>query len=305
MGKNPLTIFAILGLVGGMIGISFLVRDSAWWIVLLVAYGVGAFFNHALFVMIHECSHHLLFKAKPLNRLAAIISNLPHVFPSAISFERYHIKHHSFQGVHELDADLPDFWEAKAINNSFFGKALWLFLFPVFQVIRTFRLKEIKPVDGWIITNWIIQIAFNVAIWIFFGPKALIFMLASFFFSVGLHPLGARWIQEHYLTLDENQETYSYYGGLNTLAFNVGFHNEHHDFPSIPWNRLPELKKSAPTFYDSLFSHQSWTKLFFRFLFDKKISLYSRTVRNERGKVKLTDESKPDVEMVKAEVTLY
>ncbi len=49
MGKNPLTIFAILGLVGGMIGISFLVRDSAWWIVLLVAYGVGAFFNHALF----------------------------------------------------------------------------------------------------------------------------------------------------------------------------------------------------------------------------------------------------------------
>jgi sphingolipid delta-4 desaturase len=67
---------------------------------------------------------------------------------------------------------------------------------------------------------------------------------------------------------------------------------------------LPELKKSAPTFYDSLFSHQSWTKLFFRFLFDKKISLYSRTVRNERGKVKLTDESKPDADLVmeKAEV---
>jgi len=298
MGKNPLTIFAIFGLVGGMIGISFLVRDSAWWVVLLVAYGIGAFFNHALFVMIHECSHHLLFKNKSLNRLAAIVSNLPHIFPSAISFERYHIKHHSFQGVHELDADLPDFWEAKAINNSVFGKALWLFLFPVFQVIRTFRLREIKPVDGWIITNWIIQIAFNVAIWVFFGPKALLFMLASFFFSVGLHPLGARWIQEHYLTLDENQETYSYYGGLNAVAFNVGFHNEHHDFPSIPWNKLPDLKKSAPTFYDSLKSHQSWTKLFFRFLFDKKISLYSRTVRNERGKVKLTDESKPDAEMV-------
>ena len=219
MGKNPLTIFAILGLVGGMIGISFLVRDSAWWVVLLVAYGVGAFFNHALFVMIHECSHHLLFKNKSLNRLAAIVSNLPHVFPSAISFERYHIKHHSFQGVHELDADLPDFWEAKLFNNSFLGKTFWLLLFPVFQVIRTFRLKEIKPVDGWIITNWIIQLLFDVAIWIFFGPQALVFMLVSFFFSVGLHPLGARWIQEHYLTLSETQETYSYYGGLNTVAF--------------------------------------------------------------------------------------
>jgi sphingolipid delta-4 desaturase len=298
MGKNPLTIFAIIGLVGGMIGISYLVKDSAWWLVLLVAYGVGAFFNHSLFVMIHECSHHLLFKNKTLNRFAAIVSNLPHVFPSAISFERYHIKHHSFQGVHELDADLPDYWEARMINNSIFGKAFWLLMFPVFQVIRTFRLKEIKPVDGWIITNWVIQMAFNVAIWVFFGPKALIFMLTSFFFSVGLHPLGARWIQEHFLTLDENQETYSYYGSLNAVAFNVGFHNEHHDFPSIPWNRLPELKKNAPAFYDTLHSHNSWTKLWLRFLFDKNISLFSRTMRNERGKVALTDESKPDLEMV-------
>ncbi|GHN00680.1 hypothetical protein WSM22_21690 [Cytophagales bacterium WSM2-2] len=300
MGKNPLTIFAIIGLVGGMIFLSYLVKDSAWWVVLLVAYGVGAFFNHALFVMIHECSHHLLFKTKALNRVAAIVSNMPHIFPSAISFERYHIKHHSFQGVHELDADLPDFWEAKFFNNSTLGKAFWLLLFPVFQVIRTFRLKEIKPVDGWIITNWVVQIAFNVALWMFFGPKAFAFMLLSFFFSVGLHPLGARWIQEHYLTLSETQETYSYYGPLNAVAFNVGYHNEHHDFPSIPWNRLPELKKSAPTYYDTLFSHQSWTKLFFRFLFDKNISLYSRIMRNERGKVKLTDESKPDMDLVKS-----
>src|SRR6185369_13114733 len=104
MGKNPLTILAIFGLVSGMIAISYLVKDSAWWVVLLVAYFVGAFFNHALFVMIHECSHHLLFKNKSMNRWAAIFSNLPHIFPSAISFERYHIKHHSFQGVPELDA---------------------------------------------------------------------------------------------------------------------------------------------------------------------------------------------------------
>jgi sphingolipid 4-desaturase/C4-monooxygenase len=299
MGKNPLTLLAILGLVGGMVALSYLLKDSAWWLVILVAYVVGAFFNHALFVMIHECSHHLLFKNKSLNRMAAIVSNMPHIFPSAISFERYHIKHHSFQGVHELDADLPDFWEARLINNTTLGKAFWLLVFPLFQVARTFRLREIKPVDGWIVANWLVQIAFNVAIWVFFGPKALLFMLISFFFSVGLHPLGARWIQEHYLTLDENQETYSYYGPLNAVAFNVGYHNEHHDFPSVPWNRLPQLKSKAVGYYDSLKSHRSWTKLFFRFLFDKNISLYSRITRNERGKVKLSDESKPDLEMVK------
>jgi len=301
IGKNPLTMIAILGLVGVMVAGAYLVRDASWWVVLLAAYLGGAFANHALFVMIHECTHHLLFKNKSLNLVAAIIANMPHTLPSAISFVRYHIKHHAFQGVHELDGDLPDHWEAKLINHSLLGKALWLLFFPVFQAIRTVRLKEIKPIDGWIVANWIVQISFNVAIWMLFGPKAFFFLLFSFFFSVGLHPLGARWIQEHYLTLDEKQETYSYYGPLNTVAFNVGYHNEHHDFPSIPWNKLPDLKAKAPEYYDTLKFHTSWTRLFLRFLFDKNISLYMRILRQERGKVALSDESKPDTELVVGE----
>ena len=163
---------------------------------------------------------------------------------------------------------------------------------------RISRLREIKPFDKWVALNWAAEIVFIAAMWYFFGPKAIIYLLLSFFFSVGLHPLGARWIQEHYLTHDEIQETFSYYGVLNVVAFNVGYHNEHHDFPSIPWNKLPQIKKTAPGYYDSLMSHKSWTKLFFRFLFDKEISLYSRIVRKERGKVALTDESKPDLDMV-------
>lgn len=286
IGKNPLTIIPLLGIVFGMVAISYFLKDSPWWLIIVVAYCVGAFANHALFVMIHECSHNLLFKGKTLNYLASITANLPHILPSAISFTRYHRMHHVHQGNHDLDADLPDFWEARLFGNNFFSKALWLLLFPIFQVRRTFRLKNIKPVDGWIITNWVLQFAFDVAIWVFIGPKALFFMLISFFFSVGLHPLGARWIQEHYLVLDENQETYSYYGPLNIFAFNVGFHNEHHDFPSVPWNKLPELKSKAPGFYDTLKSHQSWTRLFFRFLFDKNITLHSRILRDEKAKEK-------------------
>ena len=286
IGKNPITIIPLVAIVAGMVAVSYFLRDSSWWLIVLVAYTFGAFANHALFVMIHECSHNLLFKGKVLNYLSAIIANFPHVLPSAISFTRYHRMHHVHQGNHELDADLPDFWEARIFGNNFFSKALWLLLFPFFQVRRTFRLKNIKPVDSWIITNWVLQAAFDVAIWVFFGPKALIFMLISFFFSVGLHPLGARWIQEHYLVLDENQETYSYYGSLNLLAFNVGYHNEHHDFPSIPWNKLPKIKSAAPDFYETLKSHQSWTKLFFRFLFDNNITLHSRILREEKAKEK-------------------
>jgi sphingolipid delta-4 desaturase len=284
IGKNPFTIFMILGLVGAQVAISYFVRDASWWVVFLAAYVAGAFISHALWVMIHECSHGLIFRGKVPNLMAGMLANLPHIFASSVSFQRYHLKHHAHQGEHDLDADLPDFWEARLISNNPFSKMLWFLFFPVFQVTRTARLN-IDLFDRWILLNWIIQLSFNVALFVFIGPKAFVYMLASFFFSVGLHPLGARWIQEHYLTLDPIQETYSYYGPLNKVAFNVGFHNEHHDFPSIPWNKLPQIKSKAPDYYDTLLSHQSWTKLFFTFIFNPKLSLYSRVLRKEKVKI--------------------
>lgn len=284
IGKNPNTLIFIVGLVVLQLGVAWFVADQSWWIVFGAAYLIGAFVDHALFVMIHECTHRLVFKSLVANRLASMLANLPQILPSAISFERYHIKHHSSMGIPELDGDLPNKWEAKLINNYFIGKALWLLFFPFFQLVRIPRLKEVEPFDGWVAFNWAVQIVFVVAVSFLLGPRAIVFLVMSFFFSVGLHPLGARWIQEHYLTHgEEEQETYSYYGISNIVAFNVGYHNEHHDFPSIPWNRLPKVKDSAPSFYNTLCYHTSWTRLFFRFLFDKEISLYSRVVRKYRG----------------------
>ena len=104
------------------------------------------------------------------------------------------------------------------------------------------------------------------------------FFFGHGFFSIGLHPLGARWIQEHF-TYDQSQETFSYYGPINLVALNVGYHNEHHDFPSVPWNNLPKLRAMAPEFYDTLKSHSSWSVLLFQFIFDKRYSVSSRVER--------------------------
>ena len=299
IGKNPKSILAIFALVALQIVLAILLQNQSWWLLILVAYIIGAFADHALFVLIHECAHKLIFKNKSSNKIAGIIANIPLLFASSVSFERYHLKHHSFQGVHELDGDLPNHWEARLINNYFIGKIIWLLFYPFFQLFRLSRLREIKPFDSWVALNWVVQIIFTALIIWLFGAKAIVYLLCSFFFSVGLHPLGARWIQEHYLTQGE-QETYSYYGSFNKLAFNVGFHNEHHDFPSVPWNKLPQIKDTAPLYYTSLSSHNSWTKLFFRFIFDKELSLFSRIVRKNRGTVAITDESKPDVDMIAA-----
>jgi sphingolipid delta-4 desaturase len=294
IGKNPRSFIVIFTLVICQVVAAWLLKSQSIWLVLAVAYLFGAFADHALFVMIHECAHKLIFKSKNVNILAGIFANLPLVFPSSVSFARYHLKHHSFQGIHELDGDLPNKWEAKLINNYFIGKAVWLLFYPFFQLFRLSRLKEIKPLDKWMVLNFFAQVIFVTLICIFFGYTSLIYLACSFFFSVGLHPLGGRWIQEHYV-VHEKQETYSYYGPLNKVAFNVGYHNEHHDFPSVPWNKLPQIKSSAASYYDSLESHTSWTKLFLRFLFDREISLFNRITRKNRGKVALTDDCKPDV----------
>ena len=295
--KNPRTFLYTIGIVAVQCGLAYWLKDQPWWLMLIVAYLMGAIANHALFVVIHECTHNLIFTRRVPNILAGIFANLPLVVPSAVSFTRYHLKHHAFQGVYELDADIPSRWEAKLIGNSSLGKALWLLLFPFFQALRPHRLKEIAVIDGWIAFNFVVQMAFNVAVYFLLGPMAFFYLLFSLFFSIGLHPLGARWIQRHYLVEGE-QETYSYYGALNRLAFNVGYHNEHHDFPSVPWNHLPKVKKAAPEAYDNLSFHTSWTKLLFRFLFDSELSLFSRMVRSERGKVALDAEVKPDVELL-------
>lgn len=282
IGRNPWSLALIVGVVATQVLIGWAVSGLAWWVILATAWLVGAFLSHALYVLIHEAAHNLILPRRWQNFMAGILADLPNVFPAAVSFRRYHLKHHSFQGVYELDADIPSRWEAKLIGSGVLGKALWLLFFPIFQATRPPRLKEIRFMSRWTLVNVAAVVAFDVAIVVLIGPAALIYMLASAVFAVGLHPLGARWIQEHYLT-DDPQETYSYYGWLNLVALNVGFHNEHHDFPSVPWNRLPKLKKIAPEYYEDLVFHGSWGGLLLRFLFDRDLSLFSRMIREDRG----------------------
>ena len=184
--------------------------------------------------------------------------------------------------MHKVDADIPSYWEARLIGNSFFRKLIWLLLYPLMQSLRPLRIKQLTFLTRWTLADWAIVFSIDALVIWAWGPRAFLYLLASLFFAVGLHPLGARWIQEHYMVGSDTQETFSYYGKMNWLACNVGYHTEHHDFTSVPWNRLPQITTMAPEYYGSLVSHDSWARLMWRFLTEADLSLWARTVRDGR-----------------------
>jgi sphingolipid delta-4 desaturase len=254
-----------------------------WWGVLLMAWGIGAFANHCLYVMIHEATHDRIWVHRWANMLTGILSDIPNLLPAFVSFRTYHLRHHTDMSNYEFDADVPNHWETRLVGNGALRKALWLFLFPVFQLTRPPRLKSLKFMTPWTIVNWVVVFGMDVVIYLVFGPWGLLYLFASFYFSIGgLHPLSARWIQEHF-QVNPPQETYSYYGPVNQVNLNIGYHNEHHDFPSLPWNKLPALKRAAPEFYDGLSYHRSYIALLFRFIFDPELSLASRPERPQKA----------------------
>ena len=95
-------------------------------------------------------------------------------------------------------------------------------------------------------------------------------------------------LSEHYMlhapekaTDPDAHDTFSYYGGLNAFTWRVGFHNEHHDFPRVPWSRLPTIRRTAPEFYEALPTCPSWTNALFRFVTDPHIDLRARVRTKE------------------------
>lgn len=253
-----------------------LLRNASWLKILGIAYFFGSFLNHNLFLAIHELSHNLAFSKPVYNRWLGIFANLPIGVPMSVTFQKYHLEHHRFQGVDGIDMDVPSHMEAKLVTNAF-AKSIWVVLQLFFYAFRPLFLKP-KPPGYWEFINFSVQFGLDAIMIYFWGWKSFGYMILSTFVGGGMHPMAGHFISEHYV-FNPEQETYSYYGPLNYLTWHVGYHNEHHDFPRIPGHKLHKLNEIAPEYYKNLDSYKSWSQVIYMYITDRTIGPYSRLKR--------------------------
>ena len=103
------------------------------------------------------------------------------------------------------------------------------------------------------IVNLITAVTFDGVMYYFFGGKTVVYFVLSTVLGLSLHPISGHFIAEHYV-FKEGHETYSYYGPLNAITYNVGYHNE----------RKNEFSSNAVAENRGCFFFRSWFPVYTR-----------------------------------------
>jgi sphingolipid delta-4 desaturase len=277
VGPDPRSAIWIAALGAAQLAVAVWVSTKPGWVLLSLAPTLGAVLAHALGVLIHEASHNLVFRRTWRNKLAAIVANVPLGAPAAIEFRHQHLLHHKYLGdagdPSGRDTQAPTRKEVEVVGSS---ASLKVLSFTFGRFFYKARPANAAPRDLWVLGNAFACLAADAAIVVAAGWRPLVYLLLSSLLAFGPHVLGARRISEH-LTLRRGQPSNSYYGSLNRVTFDVGYHVEHHDFPAVPWRRLRRLHAMAHESYDGLASVASWSALIAKYVLDSRYTVAQYT----------------------------
>jgi len=186
------------------------------------------------------------------------------------------IDRYYFELVHEPGQD-PRSLVPSVFKNRFLRMLSVGFVFPItsafkgailsplvllFRGFKNFFAKSDGPLSQRInaIVIHLVPLYVLVALlYVLAGPLALLYLALAEVSQRGFlfHPIVIFPMSSHktWGDADEFQPTTSTYGWVSSkVLMNLNYHVEHHDFPEIPCRYLPEIKRMAPEFYNSLSS---------------------------------------------------
>ncbi len=216
--------------------------------------------QHALLILMHDASHFLFCRSKPLNDL---ISDVFCGFPFGVTTRTYrdnHIRHHEHLNT---GAD-PDLVRTVGPASHF---EEWLFPMPYYRlfsffvkdvlgrgffdlvkVLREIALKSVKSQYRWPAFVHVAYLA-SVSALLYFSPVRWMLVYGWMVPMLVILPaiLRLRSLAEHYALPRQSilngtrTVTTNWFERLLIAPHNVSLHLEHHLFPYVPWHRLPEL----------------------------------------------------------------
>lgn len=237
------------------------------WFGYLVALLVIGTRQHALGVLGHDGAHWLIARNRFLNDWLAILFCYWPFFGSLDGFREYHYKHHRYLGTPQ-DPELQDkYWSAptwdlpissgRILSHIFLdlsGLGILFYKRRVFWHMMRNRQRRgaLHSLDmflsfwkkgsrtrsfglvlfwcGVLSVFWAYNILWVVALWV-------VAMVTSFLMSFKM-----RVLTEHLGTLGTHRFSYPLWYAFFFLPRNIGFHYEHHRYPSIPLWNLPKLR---------------------------------------------------------------
>jgi sphingolipid 4-desaturase/C4-monooxygenase len=191
-----LVLFMILNCYWAKVTLS-MIQDQSIWVLLLDAYLIGGLVNHTLHCCIHDFTHFGGHTNMTVNKVMAVICNIPMAIPSALSFGRYHSDHHNFLGELEGDPDLPLLWESKLSYKFKWYKYVFYSVIELFYALRPVFMKN-PSISLEEALNYIFIVFTNLAVYHYWGPYALLFFFIGGLSSIGPHPAAIHIIAEHY-----------------------------------------------------------------------------------------------------------
>jgi len=220
--------------------------------------------QHALIIMGHDASHYRYLPKRWQNELFSNLFLMWPVFASVEGFRKFHSTHHQYTNLpndgnrhiwytHDAAGELEADW---VFPKTRAGLALMLlrrvaFLTGLFWIVRGLVGSSLIPSPPWMVAA---RIAFYacaaVALTVFGAWYAILLYWIVPYCTWHIAIQYARIICEH-SAVESDEEEYAItrttiptlIEWIFILPCNVGYHLEHHWYPSVPFYRLPDLHR--------------------------------------------------------------